>query len=269
MRFDGKVVWVTGASSGIGEALAHAFHAEGARMVLSARREDELVRVRDACLAVPVPGAGDVMVLPMDLADAPSLAGKVAQVQERCGHIDILVNNAGITQRSLVADTAMEVYRTLFEVNFFGAIALTKLVLPSMIARRSGHMVVVTSVVGKYATPLRSGYAASKHALHGFFDALRAEVWPHDIAVTLVVPGGVRTNISINALRGDGSRHGRMDRFLEHGPAAKDCARAILDAVHRRREEMMFATGRARSYATLKRFFPGWFSRMIRDRRAR
>ena len=178
--FSGQVVWITGASSGIGEALTLAFAKCGAKLVLSARRRDELERVAAKC------GAADVFVLPMDLAKSDHFDALAAQVLERFGRIDVVVHNGGVSQRALVKDTQMEVHRRVMEVNYFGTVALTRAVLPAMLAARRGQFVVISSVAGKLGTPLRAAYCASKHALHGFFDCLRAEVWRHNVAVLVV-----------------------------------------------------------------------------------
>lgn len=257
MNFDGQRVWITGASSGIGEALAYEFHRAGARLILSARREDELGRVRSRC-----GGEKLTRVLPLDVTQAVDLQEKAAAALQMFGGIDILVNNAGVTQRSLVADTELAVYRNLMEVNFFGAVALTKAVLPSMIENRGGRIVVISSLVGKFGTPLRSGYAAAKHALHGFFDSLRAEVSRNGIKVTLVCPGYIRTDISLHALRGDGSYHAKMDSGQARGMPVEQCAAQILRALSRGKEEI-YVGNRDKYIVYLKRFFPGIFSRVI------
>src|SRR5215471_15702107 len=212
MNFQGQRIWITGASSGIGEALAHAFHRAGARLILSARREDELRRVQSQC-----GGKASAKILPLDVTQTSELPQKATAALAMFSGIDILVNNAGVTQRSLVKDTEIAVYRKLMEVNFFGAVALTKTVLPSMTEKKAGHIVVISSLVGKFGTPLRSGYAAAKHALHGFFDSLRAEVSDSGIKVLLVCPGYIRTDISLHALRGDGSPHAKMDSGQARG----------------------------------------------------
>ncbi len=253
MRFRDKVVWVTGASSGIGEAVAMAFSREGAKLVLSSRNRSELERVRQAC-----EGDGH-RVVPLDLTHPDSFPTAVAEV----GHVDILVHCGGVSQRSLVADTDLATDRTIIDLNFFGTVALTKTVLPSMLARKSGHIVPISSVVGYVGTPLRSTYAASKHALRGFFDSLRAEVAKDGIAITIVCPGYVRTNVSRNALIGDGSAFGKMDRTHERAMRPEECARRIVDAVEKRKEELV--VGGLETWAVpLKRFLPRLVSRMVR-----
>jgi len=257
MNAKGQRVWITGASSGIGEALAHAFHQAGARLILSARRADELSRVQQGC-----GGEAFTRILPLDVTQPAALPDKAREALQMFGGIDVLVNNAGVTQRSLVKDTDLEVYRTLMEVNFFGAVALTKAVLPAMTEARNGHIVVISSLVGKFGTPLRSGYAAAKHALHGFFDSLRAEVTRYGVKVMLVCPGYIRTDISLHALRGDGSLHAKMDSGQARGMPVEQCAAQIMKGLARGKEEIY--VGEKDKYVIyLKRFFPGLFSRMI------
>ncbi len=263
MRFANRTVWITGASSGIGEALAKAFHAEGASVILSSRREKELNQVANTLTGVS--GAG-VTVLPFDVTDETAVMEAARKIIEQSGPIDILVNNAGLTQRARVAETELSVFREVMEVNYFGPLMMTKAVLPSMIDHGRGHIVTITSVAAKYGSPLRSGYNAAKHAAHGFFDALREEVTEHGIDVTLIVPGAVRTNISLNALTGNGARYGRMDRFLERGLPPEICATRILDAVHTRKREIMIARGAARRHVYLKAVAPRLLSRVLRRR---
>lgn len=226
-----RTVWITGASAGIGEALAVSAARRGARLVLSARRAVELARVRDRC-----PVADDVAILPLDLEhfDAADAAARAAAP---FGPIDVLVNNAGLSQRSLVADTDLAVYRRLMELDFLAPVALTKAVLPAMLARGGGHLVMVSSVAGQVATPLRSGYAAAKHALHGFSDALRAEVHDRGVRVTVVMPGFIRTDVSVNALTGSGAAQGTMDAAQAKGMDPLACAERIWRAVAAERSE--------------------------------
>lgn len=262
MRFDDAVVWVTGASSGIGAALVRQLDAEGAHIVLSGRRIDELHKISDE-----LAGTGETLVLPFDVIDEDAVSGAAHAVLDRFGRVDILINNAGLAQRARVADADLSVYRAMMDVNFFGPLMLTKAVLPSMLERGAGHIVCTTSVAGKYGSPMRSGYNAAKHAAHGFFDSLREEVAGAGIDVTLIVPGAVRTNVSINALRGDGSLYNRMDPFLENGMSPQDCARRALDAIHARKREVLIADGVARRNVILKRWSPALLSWMTRRRK--
>lgn len=258
VKFRDQIVWITGASSGIGEALAHAFAREGARLVLSSRRSAELERVRLAC-ARP----DEHVVIPLDVTRPDTFPSAVAEVLTRCGRIDVLVNNAGVSQRARAADTTPAVERSLMEVNYFGPVALSKAALPSMRARRAGHLVVVSSVMGYLGTPGRSTYAAAKHALHGYFDSLRAELWRENIAVTLACPGYVRTAVSDNALGPDGTAHARATGPHRSGITPEKCAAAILHAVARRREEVHVG-GWEVAGIYLKRQFPWLLSRIVR-----
>ncbi len=253
-----KIVWITGASSGIGAALASAFAAREATLVLSARRKDRLEAVRTACAH-----AERHRVLPLDLTEAPTIPSAVDSVLREQGRVDVLVNNGGITQRSLAKDTCMEVDRRIMETNYFGTVALTKAMLPSMLARRSGDIIVISSLIGHFSTPLRSAYAASKHALHGFFDALRAEVYADGVRVVMVCPGYIRTDISLHALTGDGSPHATMDASQAAGLAPEKCAAQILAGLDRGKEEIVVG-GQETRYLLLHRFFPGLFRRAIR-----
>lgn len=251
-----KVVWITGASGGLGEALAIEASRRGARLVLSARREAELQRVRGLC-AEPA----RVAILPLDLLAFDAEAARLA-AETFFGPVDVLVNNAGVSQRSAVLDTQLEVYRRIFELDFFAPVALAKAVAPGMLARGRGHVLTISSVVGKAGTPKRSGYAAAKHALHGFFDAARAE-WARDgVQVTLVCPGYVKTQMSVNAVTGDGRAHGQMDRGQQTGMDAMRAAGKIWRAVLRGREEVYL--GREQALIYLKRWCPSLVSAVIR-----
>ncbi|MFD2935521.1 SDR family oxidoreductase [Spirosoma flavum] len=262
MPLSDSVIWITGASSGIGEAIALELgRTKKIKLVLSARRENELHRVA-AQTGLP---ASDVMVLPMDMSDTESLPAHVEAVRQRFGRIDYVFQNAGITQRSSVVETDFSVYKRLMDVNFFGVVALTQAVLSLMLAQGSGHFVITSSVAGKLGTKQRSGYSASKHALHGFFDSLRAETYNVGLRVTLVCPGYIRTAISTNALGAHGQIHGKMDTNQEKGMAADEFARRLLRAVSQEKEEVYI--GGTEIYGIyLKRFLPGLLSRVLRDR---
>ena len=238
MPFEGKVVWVTGASSGIGEALVRSLLARGASVVASARRVRELERVAGA-------GGARALVVAFDVTDPAALPGAVAKAWDWQGRVDVLINNAGVSQRSLALDTSLEVYRHLMEVNYFAPVALTRLVLPRMVERRSGHIAVVSSVAGKVGSPLRTGYSAAKHAVLGYFDSLRAEVEAaYGIRVSVILPGSVRTAIAVNALTGDGSARGRSDANIDNGMDPAAAADTILDGLDAGTPEIVVADGR-------------------------
>lgn len=254
MKFNNQIVWITGASSGIGEALVYAFVQDGAKVIASARRVKELERVRTACGEKQ----NQVTIVPLDLMNTADVENIVnAQVQLH-GKIDILINNGGISQRSLIRDTPIELDRRIMEVNYFGQIALTKAVLPWMLKQKKGHLVAISSLTGKFGFPLRSAYAATKHALHGFFETALLELKSENIHVTLVNPGQIRTHISLNALREDGSAQGIMDPGQENGMSAEVCARKIMAAIRKNKAEVTIG-GKEVVMVYLKRFVPALF----------
>lgn len=255
-----KVVWVTGASSGIGEELVAQIAAEGAHVVLSARRLPELERVA----AERCRGAASTFVVPLDMADTASLEKAHAEVIAKYGRIDVLVNNAGVSQRARAIETPVSVIRRLMDVDFFGPVSLTSLVLPGLVAQKSGHIVVVTSMVGVFGTPLRSGYSAAKHALHGYFESLRAEHAVDGIQVLLACPGFVQTGISAHALTSDGTPLGTDDRKTKNGITAAHCARGIVSAIKRNAIEVYVAGTQEKLAGWLKRASPSIFARVIR-----
>lgn len=254
--FKNSTVWITGASSGIGEALALEFARQGAKLVLSARREAELERVRDRCTGVGL-ASENVLVLPLDVTDHPAFAPAVEAVAGRFGSVDMLINNAGISQRSLCVDTDMAVYRQLMEVDVLGQIGLTKAVLPLMIRQGSGHIAITSSVAGKIGAPYRTGYCAAKHAVMGFYDALRAEVTHQGIRVTTITPGYIQTNISVHALKGDGSTYERVDEDIAGGMNVTDCARVIMRGFLKGTPEIAVGEGFEMKALLIKRLFPG------------
>lgn len=263
--FKNKRIWITGASSGIGEALAKAFAEHGAQLILSARNEVEINRVSAACLKV---GASSVLVQALDLEQHDRIPSIVESVLNKVGKVDILVNNGGVSQRSLARETSLEVDKKLMAVNYFGTVALTKALLPNMLMHQLGHIVTITSLTGKFGTAYRSSYAASKHALHGFFDSLRSELSDAHIKVTLICPGFVHTNVSKNALTGDGAKLGTMDEATEKGMDPDRLAQKILQAIKNGKEEAYFG-GKEVLGIYLKRFFPAYFSKMLRKAKVR
>ncbi|MCS7018881.1 MAG: SDR family oxidoreductase [Cytophagales bacterium] len=257
-----QVIWITGASSGIGEALAYAFAKQpDVQLILSARREAELQRVAQAT-RLP---QERLLVLPLDLSQGDTLPQKAQQALSHFGKVDIMVHNGGVSQRALAKDTLVTVDRIIMETNFFGALILTKALLPSMLARKSGRFVVISSSVGKFGTPLRSTYAASKHALHGFFDSLRAECWRENIKVLMVCPGYIRTQVSVNAFLGTGEKQGTMDEAQAKGIPAEVCAERIIAAIRADKEEINIAGAKEMLGIYLKRFFPSLFSKLVRQ----
>ena len=263
MQFKDQVVWITGASSGIGEGLAYAFAGQGARLALSSRNVNELERVRGNC-----PSSTEVAIFPLDVADFDAVGQVARQVLDRFGCIHILINNAGISQRELAKDTLLEVDQRLLTVNFLGTVAVTKAVLPAMIQQRSGHIVTISSVLGKYGVAHRSSYSASKHALHGFFDSLRAELIGDNIHVTLICPGYVRTNVTINALRGDGSKNAVMAESTAEGMSPQEFAKKALKAISRKKPEV-YIGGKEVLAIYIHRYAPALFRRIISRQKLR
>jgi len=258
MYFENKTVWITGASSGIGEALAYEFARQGANLVLSGRNMEALQRVAQGC------AGANVFIQPLDLSVHGDLPGITKTVLEKTGGVDVLVNNAGLSQRSLAKDTTFGVDKKLVQVNLLGTIALSKAILPHFLEKKAGHYIVITSLMGKFGAPMRSGYAAAKHGLHGFFDALRAELWRENVKVTLICPGFVQTNISVNALTGEGVSQGTMDDATSKGMLPEVLARKILKVAGQGREEACFG-GKEVLGVYLKRFFPRLLSKIIRQ----
>lgn len=248
--FKNKIVWITGASSGIGKELAIQMSAEGAKIILTARSEDKLNELK-----ITLSG-DDHWVVPMDLSNVDEIPTKVAEVLGKVGHVDILVNNAGISQRSRAIDTSIEVDRKIMELDHFSKVAMTKALLPSYIERSSGMYVTISSVAGKIGVPMRTAYCAAKHAIIGFMDAIRAENAHHGIQVLNVTPGFVKTNISVNAMVGDGSTHGVMDPLIANGMPVEKCVKKIVSGIKSGKNELLIAQGRSKMAPYLRRFFP-------------
>jgi NADP-dependent 3-hydroxy acid dehydrogenase YdfG len=258
--FQDKVIWITGASSGIGEAITLAFAKEGAKLVLTSRRSEELLRVKQL---TGLPDSS-VLILPMDVTDFDKAQPAADLIIRTFGRIDIMVHNAGVSQRSYIVDTDLDVYRKLMDVDFYSTVAITKAVLPYMIKQQGGHFIVISSVAGKIGTIMRSGYNAAKHALHGFYDSLRAEGFKDNIKVTTICPGYIRTNISVNALNESGSKFGKMDSNQANGIPAEECARQILNAVRKDKKEIYIGGLKEVAAIYLKRFLPNLLFDQVR-----
>jgi len=237
MSFASRVVWITGASSGIGEALARAMLAQGAEVILSGRRADAL-----QALAAVAPER--TLVLPFETTEYDRLPALVEQAWGWRDRIDLLINNAGISQRSLALDTSLQVYRQLMEVDYLAPVALTQLLLPRLVEQGSGQLAVVSSVAGKLGAPLRTGYCGAKHAVVGYFEALRAEVeQAYGIGVSVIIPGSVRTAIAANALEGGGNARGRSDANIDNGIDPDDAARTIIEGLSAGKHDIVVAEG--------------------------
>jgi dehydrogenase/reductase SDR family member 7B len=262
MNFKNKIVWITGASSGIGEALVYELNQQGAKLIISSRKAESLYKVKQGCKKNPL----DIHVLPLDLEQKQSLFSKADEAFKIYGRIDILINAGGISQRSQAVETESTVEEKIMDTNFWGTVNLSKALLPKMIAQGDGHLVVLSSLVGKFGTQYRSTYSASKHALHGYFDSLRCEVYDKGITVSIICPGFVKTNVSINSVTANGGKYGMMDTNQENGISASECATKILEAVEAKKEEVLIG-GKEKYGVFIKRFFPKYFSKMIRKKR--
>jgi len=257
--FKNKVIWITGASSGIGEALALEFARLEARLIISARREEELKRV-GALTKLP---ELDLMILPFDLSDTKNASGLAAQIINKFGKIDVLVNNGGYSQRGEALETSLEIDRQLMEVNYFSYVSLTKAVLPYMKRQKNGQIIVISSIAGKFGFFLRTSYSAAKHALHGFFDSLRLETEKYNIKTLIVCPGKIKTNVSHNAVTASGEKHNEMDPSHENSLSAEECAKQIIKGLRANKEEI-YIGGKEILMVHLKRFFPKWFGTLVR-----
>jgi short-subunit dehydrogenase len=256
-RIDGKTVWITGASSGIGRELALQLSSNNCELILSARNVNELEIVKSEC-ADP----NKVLILPLDLGDFDGMTTKVEKAIAHFNQIDILVNNAGISQRSSIIKTDFIVYKKLVDINYLGTVALTKALLPHFIANKKGHFVTVSSLMGKFGALPRSGYCGSKHALHGFFDVLRMEHEKDNVQVTMICPGFVQTNIAKNALTADGSLKGTHDVENSNGLPVAVFVKKMIRAIEKQKFEA-YMGGFEVVGVYVKRFFPKLLHRMV------
>jgi len=248
MEVNNKVVWITGASSGIGEGLAYELAKKNCRLILSGRNVTELERVKANCNS-------SAEVFPFDLSDFDNAESNVIEAIALFEKIDVLICNGGISQRSLIAETSFEVDKKLIEVDYLANVALAKAILPHFIQNQSGYFAVVTSLMGKFGSPYRSGYCGAKHALHGFFDVMRMEHQKDGINVTMVCPGFIQTNVAKNALTADGSKQTTDDEATKNGLPVSVFAQRMVKAIEREKFEVYI--GRKETLGVyLKRFFP-------------
>lgn len=253
-----SLVWITGASTGIGAALAHAFDQRNYRVVLSARRQEQLEAVRNACQHPE-----RHIVFPFDQSDPADAENLTRTLRDTVGVPDIIVLNGGVSQRAMALDTQVAVSEHLFRVNVLANVAICKVMVPAMVARGSGQIGVVSSLVGKFGSPLRSSYSASKHALHGYFESARAEWHDKGIGITMICPGFIRTDISLNAVTGTGERQNKMDDAQASGMSPEACARHIVQALAKRKAEV-YIGGRERLAIYVHRWLPSLFRILIR-----
>jgi short-subunit dehydrogenase len=223
---DGKVVWITGASSGIGKALAAECALQGAQVILSARRLEELEKVRVSLLH-----PDHHLSVAMDITDEAQVRHAYEQVLDQKGRIDLLINNAGLSQRALITETSMQTERAIMEIDYFSQVFLTKLVLPTFIAQKSGRIAYISSVAGLLGTQYRATYSAAKAAIHMWANSLRAEVAQDGVKVSVIFPGFVKTNVSFNALNGAGKPQAHQDEAIENGLEADDFAKQTVSAL--------------------------------------
>tara|TARA_R110002072_G_scaffold286113_1_gene451085 strand:- start:4415 stop:5209 length:795 start_codon:yes stop_codon:yes gene_type:complete len=259
--FKNKVAWVVGASSGIGKEMAIQLAKNGAKVILSSRKKEQLEDV-----LVLLDRKSEHLILPLDLENSENFKELAKQVIDKYNRIDFLLNNGGLSQRSNASETPIEVDRRIMEINYFGNIALTKAVLPYMQTQQSGHLVIISSIAGKFGFFLRSAYSASKHALHGFYESLLLEEEKNNIKVTIACPGKINTNISMNALNSNGEMHGKMDHNQETGMSAEECVKELLSAVQKEKKEVLIGNREIKA-VTLKRFFPKVFWKVIRKQK--
>lgn len=255
--FTGKVVWITGASSGIGEALVRAFAHGGSRVIASSNDGARLEQVAESCSAMK----GSVTTVAFDLGETAGIEELVGGVIEREGRVDMLLNIGGISQRALIRETPLWLDRRIMEINYFGTIALTKALLPYMISNGGGHMAATSSISGRFGFPLRSAYSASKQALHGFFETLLLEHGRDNIRVSVIIPGRVQTMISLHALTATGAEHGKMDEGQAGGVTAEKAARQILRGLGRNSREILVGSSEL-LMLKIRKYMPALFFRI-------
>jgi len=258
--FTNKVILITGASSGIGKALALQMAGNNVQLILAARRLDELKLVQEAC---EKKGAACIS-LHVDVAAPESISQFVTTVTGQYKTIDILVNNAGISQRSKAEETAIEVDRKIMEVNFFGQVALTKSLWPLLINSTHANIVLISSVVGTFGYSHRSAYAASKHALEGFFESWMIENKRPNIHFTTVSPGRIFTNISYSALKADGTAHKQLDAGQANGITPEVCAQKIINGIVSDKRKV-YIVQKEMVLVILRKCFPSLFFRLAKN----
>jgi len=253
-NLNNSVWWITGASSGIGKGIAQFLLKHNAKVILSSRNEATLIKVAKECNV----DKNQYLVLSLDVNKMDDIDEKVKMVIDKFSRIDYLINNAGISQRSIASETSVEVDRRIMETNFFGTVILTKAVLPIMIKQKSGNISAVSSVVGKFGFPLRSAYSASKHALHGFFESIRAENKQYNINVSMIIPGRINTSVSNNALTKDGSQYDKLDEGQANSMSPEVAAKIIVKGILNKKKEILVG-GKELLMVHIRRWLPSLY----------
>ncbi len=246
-----KVVWITGASSGLGKALAGELALQGAEVSLTSRRFEELEAVRVGLL-----NPDHHLSVVADITDEKQVDEAYKQILKAKGRIDWLINNAGLSQRALIEDTTMATERAIMEVDYFSQVALTKTVLPTMLKQKSGRVVFVSSVAGLLGTQYRASYSAAKAAIHMWANSLRAEVSDQGVEVSVIFPGFVKTNVSFNALNGAGQPQGHQDEAIENGLEADVFAEQSVKALMQGQEYIVVGGAKEKLGVMVSRMSP-------------
>lgn len=257
MNFLNQTIWITGATSGIGKAVAIEISKHKANLILSGRNENALKETGEECKK----NGSTIQHAPFDLGDENSVKQAAEKLLAENKTIHGLYHFGGISQRSFVSETPLEVDRKIFEINFFGTVLLTKFVLPSMLKNGGGHIAVTSSIVGKFGFPYRSAYSASKHALHGFFESLRAENVKNNIRVSVIIPGRIKTNISLNAVNSEGQKHGKMDKGQDKGVSTERAAKIMVQKLKKEKKEILIG-GKEIIMVHIRRFLPGLYYKL-------
>ncbi|MEZ5680085.1 MAG: SDR family NAD(P)-dependent oxidoreductase [Erythrobacter sp.] len=245
MSFEGKTAWITGASSGIGAALAREWAGRGADIILSGRDEARLHEVANSLHT-------ETLILPFDVRDDAAMQAATDRAVTWKG-VDIFVANAGVSQRSAAVDTDISVYREIIDIDLIAQIAATQALLPHVSERGSGHLLFISSIAGKVGVPMRTAYCAAKFGLAGYADALRAELSQCGVQVHVIYPGSVATDVSRNALTSDGSKRGRSDKAIDNGIPPAEAANRIIDAVEAGQREIIVANGMEEAMGEMRR----------------
>lgn len=253
-----KTILITGATSGIGKALAFQL-AGGNTLLLAARNENALEEVKLACEKI----GSTVYTFKSDLSKMEEVEQLAKKITSLHTHLDILINCAGISQRSQAEETTELVDREIMELNFFSPVRLTKLLWPLLKQSNHANIVNISSVTGTFGFPQRSAYAASKHAMEGFFESWMLENKHSNIYFTTVAPGRILTNISLNALKSDGSKHQEMDQGQAKGIKAEVCAAKIIRAINKNQRKL-YIVQQERILLFLHRYFPSAFVFLVK-----